>query len=693
MGKVLVGALAFCLTCTAFAAPSGFIAAETKAADFGQISTPGYFELGNSALLETSTGNDPVATVKFNGLYAKLGQTFSTPRNWSNYTMARMRLQNHEGRPVRIKLIVQVKPNLNDYSGAFDGEAYLNPFETRTFVFVLNSTDAKPYGLKALPPVLDLPYVTVLDGNTLKDYSKVYHWRLSLQDTLPATVSVQDFSLMSFDTDFTGISDQFGQYTRRFWSDRITSQNDLLNKRALENLYLNSKFPADEIYGTSRFGAPETAGRWRLEKGPSGKWYIVTPFDRFMWSLGVSAVHDDQYTPVEGRANYFTNLPSESGWTGAFYEVKQTNQGPRKSYNFMRQNLTIKYGQDYGPAWIQTLKRRLPAWGFNTVGIQSDERLYDSSMPYTVILSTDDFPKRLSTPYVHWNKLPDPYDPNFQSWTDAKMAAGLAKYNRSTGFMGVYVDNELSWGDESTVRRRYNVALGALNAPSSQPAKAALISYLTNKYGSVSKLNSAWGTSFSSWSSVQNLSGYYPSSVSGWMKVDFEEYQRQFAVQYFRTVRVALNRAGCTGLYLGSRFSGYTPEAVRGAALYCNVLSYNFYRYASAIPWDYLETVGRPVMISEWCFTALDRGSFGGAPETPNYLARAAQIRAWLSTAVSRPNIIGVQWYSYADQPITGRWSDGENMGRGLVDIADTPYYETVDVFRDISLSLYQNRG
>ena len=693
MGKVLVGALAFCFACTAFAGPSGFISSESTAADFGQISTPGYFELGNSTLMETSTGNEPVATVRFKGLYAKLGQTFSTPRNWSNYTMARMRLQNHEGRPVKIKLIVQVKPDLNDYSGAFDGEVYLTAFETRTFVFVLNPTDAKPYGLKALPPVLDLPYTTVLDGNTIRDYSKVYHWRLSLQDTQAATISAEDFTLMSMDTDFTGISDQFGQYTRRYWSDRITSHNDLLNKRALENLYLNSKFPTNEIYGTTRFGTPKTPGRWRLERGPSGKWYIVTPYDRFMWSLGVSAVHDDQYTPVEGRANYFINLPSEGGWTGAFYDTKQTKWGARKSYNFMRQNLSIKYGQDYGAAWIQTIKRRLPAWGFNTVGIQSDERLYDSSMPYTVILDTNDFPRRLSTPWVHWGKLPDPFDPSFQSWTDAEVAEGLAKYNRSTGFMGVYVDNELSWGDESTTKRRYNVALGALNATSSQPAKGALVSYLMNKYGSVSNLNKAWATSFSSWSSVQNLTGFYPATVSGSMKVDFEEFQRQFAVQYYRTIRVALNRANCTGLYLGSRFSSYTPEVVQAATLYCNVLSYNFYRYPGGIPWDYLDSVGRPVIISEWCVTALDRGSFGGAPETANYHVRASTIRAWLSKAVTRPNIVGVQWYSYADQPITGRWSDGENMGRGLVDIADTPYYETVDVFRDISLDLYQTRG
>jgi hypothetical protein len=57
------------------------------------------------------------------------------------------------------------------------------------------------------------------------------------------------------------------------------------------------------------------------------------------------------------------------------------------------------------------------------------------------------------------------------------------------------------------------------------------------------------------------------------------------------------------------------------------------------------------------------------------------------------PNIIGIHWYAYTDQPITGRYSDGENKGLGLVDVTDKPYPETIATFRQFTSQLYGYRG
>jgi hypothetical protein len=40
------------------------------------------------------------------------------------------------------------------------------------------------------------------------------------------------------------------------------------------------------------------------------------------------------------------------------------------------------------------------------------------------------------------------------------------------------------------------------------------------------------------------------------------------------------------------------------------------------------------------------------------------------------PNFVGCHWFQYVDEPITGRWFDGENYNIGLVDVTDTPYFE-----------------
>ena len=47
----------------------------------------------------------------------------------------------------------------------------------------------------------------------------------------------------------------------------------------------------------------------------------------------------------------------------------------------------------------------------------------------------------------------------------------------------------------------------------------------------------------------------------------------------------------------------------------------------------------------------------------------------------------------FTDQPVTGRYTDYENSGLGLVDVADTPHYEAINVLRNFSNSMYANRG
>ena len=51
-----------------------------------------------------------------------------------------------------------------------------------------------------------------------------------------------------------------------------------------------------------------------------------------------------------------------------------------------------------------------------------------------------------------------------------------------------------------------------------------------------------------------------------------------FARHYFTVVRDTLKKYDPNHLYLGCRFAGYTPEAVRAAAEVCDVVSFNVYQ-------------------------------------------------------------------------------------------------------------------
>jgi agarase len=45
------------------------------------------------------------------------------------------------------------------------------------------------------------------------------------------------------------------------------------------------------------------------------------------------------------------------------------------------------------------------------------------------------------------------------------------------------------------------------------------------------------------------------------------------------------------------------------------------------------------------------------------------------------------------DQPLTGRWFDGENYNIGFVSITDTPYPEMVAAARRVHGQMYRRRA
>ena len=54
---------------------------------------------------------------------------------------------------------------------------------------------------------------------------------------------------------------------------------------------------------------------------------------------------------------------------------------------------------------------------------------------------------------------------------------------------------------------------------------------------------------------------------------------------------------------------------------------------------------------------------------------------------------MGTHWFQWKDEPTTGRVYDEENYQIGFVDVADTPYPETIDASREIGRRLYEVRS
>jgi hypothetical protein len=172
---------------------------------------------------------------------------------------------------------------------------------------------------------------------------------------------------------------------------------------------------------------------------------------------------------------------------------------------------------------------------------------------------------------------------------------------------------------------------------------------------------------------------------------DFTAFNEELAERYYQTCETELKRATPNKLNLGSRFHTVNPIAVRAAAKYCDVVSFN--KYATSIRDLKLpDNLDRPIIIGEFHFPAWDR-SFAAKADCGQLaeVQRADSYWYYLTGALENPLIVGTHWFQYLDQPLTGR-ADGENFPIGFVDVTDTPYDELTKVSRELGDNLYTHR-
>ena len=107
-----------------------------------------------------------------------------------------------------------------------------------------------------------------------------------------------------------------------------------------------------------------------------------------------------------------------------------------------------------------------------------------------------------------------------------------------------------------------------------------------------------------------------------------------------------------------------------------------------------LRALDKPVLITEFNVGSADRGPFwGGVTQLAREELRGPAYATFLKQAMAEPSIVGVHWFQYLDQPVTGRLLDGENGHFGLVGITDVPFQGFVDSVRKSNLAAIQQLG
>jgi hypothetical protein len=631
--------------------------------------------------------------------------------DWEKYGAMVLRIRNPASEPVRFLMRIDDGPDTRGGTvHCKTGSAVAPAGETVTFVlsFSAEADSMASHGMRGAPPVVHLPGAMELAGSGSIEPKHIASFQIFMHHLeRETTLEVESIRLIYVPPAaelYDGIVDGFGQYTRADWPGKIHDEAELKAASDAEQKQLAAApvRPDRDGYGGWSAGPAFPATGFFTTRKVDGKWWLIDPDGKLFFSTGICTVDYREWgTIVTGRERMFTWLPPEGDPLARFYHpLGRVHSGPVSSgrtFSFYAANLYRKYGADYEARWEQTTNARFKSWGFNTLGNWSSEKLEQlHGVPYTASLGVRGAHQRISGGSDYWSTMHDPFDLQFAADAEASFKRLAERIKDDPWCVGYFVDNELSWsGGPGPEHGRYALAYGALSAQANSFAKAAFVALLKRKYQSAAELGQAWGQKIETWQTLEEP--FHPNSAppTDAMKQDMAAFVEAFGVRYFTVVRDALRKHDAHHLYLGCRFSNFTPEEAHAAAAVCDVVSFNVYQPRLASPqWSFAKDLGKPCIIGEFHVGALDRGMFHpGLVAAVDQRERAAIYKQFVESVADNPAFVGCHWFDYIDEPLTGRWFDGENYNIGFVTVTDTPYPEMVAAAREVNGRLYSRRA
>ncbi|USD62518.1 beta-galactosidase [Vibrio sp. SCSIO 43140] len=707
---------------------------------------------GNKAL-EVKYGTDEsYPTVKFSA---------DKPWDWSQHDDITLGFDLKYTGEAPIQLYIRVDDDVDvNLGGKANGSKHsrtgyvqLSPNDEGTYYFTLKNLDQTfDAGMRGLPPrkAYQAQQMGFGWGEDELDTSNIVSIQLyQMNPQNEATLEIASVSLLpnlaADSTRFENLIDRYGQYKEENWNEKVTDDKQLAQraKEDIELLKNVSLMPDRSTFGGWKKGPQlEATGFFRTEK-VKGKWALVDPEGYLYFATGLDNIRlDDTFTTtgigftkiekpdtanyrpseISGvpyleqkgekaelsslRRNMFSWLPDYTDSLAQSYQYsKMIHDGPLdhgEVFSFYAANLQRKFEtnnlDDTLSTWREVVLSRMMDWGFTSLGNWSDTGYYSNTkVPYTAHGWIVGDHQKIATGNDYWGAMHDPFDPAFRT-SVTTMAKGVAEdVNESPWCIGVFVDNELTWGNMQLDANHYSLAIGALRLDAKDSfAKQAYVTALKEQYTDISALNTAWNENLSSWDDLSKsfqFSGTYTDAI----KSDFSMFLTLHANEFFKVVSEEVKKELPNHLYLGSRFAdwGVTPEAAKAAAPYVDVMSYNLYAYdlQSKGDWSRLEELDKPSFIGEFAFGAMDSGMFHPGPisgESQKW--RGDMFKHYMQSIVDNPYFVGAHWFQYLDSPVTGRAWDGENYNNGFVTVTDTPYKELVNAAKQFHSSLYDRR-
>lgn len=475
------------------------------------------------------------------------------------------------------------------------------------------------------------------------------------------------------------ILDEFGQCAFREWPGKVRSEAELQER--LQGR-LRAAAAAKPPAGCSRWGGWlekrfAATGFFRVERDDKRFW-LVDPDGCAFWSSGLDCVRDRNFmTPVTGLEEAFAWLPARKGPYATAYTPD--GESVQTSVELHVANLVRVFGADWRKQWETLAVGGLVETGFNTIGNWSDNELAARrAIPYVRPIRAEGS----RTPHI-FRDFPDVFAPEFDADAE-EVAAALLPTRNDPALIGYFLGNEPTWGFAELTP-----AEGMLVNTESCHSRLELRRWLEAKYRDEAALAAAWGMPVT-WAAVEK--GRWTSGATAAAKRDLEAFSTVMVARLFGRLREACLKVDPNHLNLGARYYTVPPAwAVAGMQAF-DVFSINCYKkeVPDSIGDDLVKATGKPVLIGEWHFGALDAGlPASGIGRVKDQAARGAAFRFYVERAAAKPWCIGVHYFTMYDQSANGRF-DGENYNIGFFDVCEQPYEPLVAAARRSHERLYE---
>ena len=483
--------------------------------------------------------------------------------------------------------------------------------------------------------------------------------------------------------------DSYGQTMFTAWPGKTTSDSDLQAAIAEEQTWLADNGPIgglDKYGGSLLAGWTDHASVYYHTAFHNNRWWLISPLGNPLFHIGLDTVDVHVSTPITGRESMFAGLPPA---TGAFAPA-YTKQADATYFSHAISDLIRKYGNTWQDVHASLIRQRLPSWAFTGSG------KWISAQPD---LATNPILNHNSVTNVVSGGHPDVWDPNSLDQLTATLANQIGSDANNPYVIGWSV------GNEANELMTHEEITGILALGASVPAKKALVDQALSAIysGNVSKLAASWKITAST---VADVYASRPNPPAA----DVETLRQFYEGAWYSTLYKTIKSIDPNHLYFGSWAQPKErPTDWPIAASNCDVVGFDFYNQTFLDP-DVLaliQSTKKPVLVGEFSFPADYGGMRGFGPLAKDLTLTDSQsgdmYARWLKDASSNPYVVGVEWFEYVDQPVTGNANNGDtnpsslvlgqNQAFGMVDIANRPKYDLVNKVRAGNVAALQSLG